>query len=167
MQYDRMQSTAKCNPLRSEGGRTVPVVAGMEASVLGKKRVITTTEGAEAIGRRLAEFRKARGITQVELAERLGVSQAVISQWEKGRRLLHGELIATFAELLRVSADELLGVKQSKSRKPAAPIIPAVDKGLARKFALLQSLSRRDRETVSRTIDALVAARAHARGHAA
>lgn len=159
MQYDRMQSTAKCNPLEGESGRTVPVVAGMEASVLGKKRVITTAEGALAIGRRLAEFRKARGITQVELAERLGVSQAVISQWEKGRRLLHGELIATFAEILRVSADELLGVRHGKSRRPPSPIIPAVDKGLARKFALLQSLSRRDRETVSRTIDALVAAR--------
>lgn len=36
---------------------------------------------------------------------------------------------------------------------------PVVDKDLARRFALLQGLTRRDKETVARTIDALVAAR--------
>jgi transcriptional regulator with XRE-family HTH domain len=142
-----------------ETGRTVPAVTvGEEASVLAKKRVITTTEGARAIGRRLSEFRKARGITQVELAERLAVSQAVISRYERGDLLLHGELIATLAGILRVSTDDLLGVQSTRTRT-AAPAAPLVDKGLARRFALLQSLPRRDKETVSRTIDALVAAR--------
>jgi transcriptional regulator with XRE-family HTH domain len=106
---------------------------------------------------RLAEFRKARGITQVELAQRLDVSQAVISRYERGDLLLHGELIATLAGLLRVSSDELLGISSPRPR--AQPVAPFVDKGLARRFALLQSLPRRDKETVARTIDALVAAR--------
>lgn len=125
---------------------------------MAKKRVVTTVVGAEAIGRRLSGFRKARGITQVELAQRLEVSQAVISRYERGELLLHGELIATLAGILRVSTDELLGVHSPKSRS-AAPLAPVVDKGLARRFALLGTLPRRDRETVSRTIDALVAAR--------
>lgn len=132
-----------------------------------KRRVATTSEGARAIAERLTSLRKARGITQVELAQRLGVSQALVSKFENAEVLLHAELLAQLSGILKVSVDELLGLQRSKSRRPPAPITPAVDKGLARKFALLQSLSRRDRETVSRTIDALVAARAHARGHAA
>ena len=125
---------------------------------MAKKRVVTTVQGAAAIGRRLSEVRKARGITQVELAARLDVSQAAISRYERGELLLHGELIATLAGILRISTDDLLGVHTAKSRS-SAPIAPVVDKGLARRFALLGSLPRRDRETVSRTIDALVAAR--------
>lgn len=136
-------------------GRTLPAVAGAEESVLGKKRVITTAEGSEAIGRRLSEFRKARGITQVELAQRLDVSQAVISQWEKGRRLLHGELIATLADILRVSADEMLGVQRKKA-KASAPA-STVDKSLARRLAQLQALPRRDRDALLRTLDAFLA----------
>ncbi|MBL8918243.1 MAG: helix-turn-helix transcriptional regulator [Myxococcaceae bacterium] len=124
---------------------------------MAKKRVVTTIEGAAAIGRRLSEFRKARGITQVELAERLDVSQAVISRYERGDLLLHGELIATLVGILRVSSDELLGI-HTKARGPAA-LAPVIDKGLARRFALLNTLPRRDKETVARTIDALVAAR--------
>ena len=126
---------------------------------MGKKRVVTTAAGSEAIGRRMAEFRKARGITQVELAERLDVSQAVISQWEKGRRLLHGELIAALADVLHVSADALLGVRSKKSRRPPPPPAPPVDRSLARRFAAVQSLPRRDRDALTRTIDAFLAAR--------
>jgi transcriptional regulator with XRE-family HTH domain len=132
-----------------------------------KRRVATTSEGAKAIAERLTSLRKARGITQVELAARLDVSQALVSKLENAEVLLHAELLAQLSGILKVSADELLGLHRSKSRRPPAPITPAVDKGLARKFALLQSLPRRDRETVSRTIEALVAARAHARGRAA
>lgn len=87
-----------------------------------------------------------------------------MSKYENGEVLLHAELIAQLSTILGVSADEFLGLKRGKSRRAPAPLAPAVDKGLARRFALLQSLPRRDRETVSRTIDALVAARAGSAG---
>lgn len=122
-----------------------------------KRRVATTVEGALAIAQRVATLRKARGITQVELAERLDMSQALVSKYESGEVLLHAELLAQLATILDVSADELLGLRGKRTRRAPASA-PAVDKGLARRFALLQSLSRRDKETVSRTIDALVAA---------
>src|SRR5262245_36797851 len=96
-------TTRRSSGVVSEVGRTLPAaVAGMEESVLPKKRVATTAAGAEAIGQRLAAFRKARGITQVELAERLEISQAVVSRYERGDLLLHGELIAQLASILRV-----------------------------------------------------------------
>src|SRR5690606_39327857 len=39
-----------------------------------------------ALGQRIATQRKARDITQVELAERLGISQQAMNSFEKGRR---------------------------------------------------------------------------------
>ena len=131
------------------------------------RRVVTTSAGARAIAQRVTTLRKARGFTQVELAERLGVSQALVSKYENGEVLLHAELLAELATLFHTSADELLGLQHKKSRRAPTPLAPAVDKGLARRFALLQSLPRRDRETVSRTIDALVAARGAGAGRAA
>lgn len=152
----------------SEFGRTLPAeVVGMEASVMHKRRVGTTSAGAQAIAQRVTALRKARGITQVELAARLEVSQALVSKLERGEVLIHAELLAQLAGIFKVSSDELLGLHRSRARPAHVPITPAVDKGLARKFALLQSLSRRDRETISRTIDALVAARANSGSRAA
>ena len=129
---------------------------------MAKKRVVTTIAGAEAIGRRLSDVRKARGITQVELAQRLDVSQAVISQYEGGHLLLHGELIAELSNILRISADDLLGIRRKKTAG-SVPSAPIIDKTLARRLAQLQALPRRDRDALLRTLDAfLVKSRAHA-----
>lgn len=123
---------------------------------MSRKRVVTTAAGAAAIGQRLAAFRKARGITQVELAERLEVSQAVISRYERGDLLLHGELIAQLASILRVTSDALLGVEKLK---PGVVATPSVDRGLARRMAQLQGLPRRDRDAVLRMLDAFLTVR--------
>lgn len=97
---------------------------------------------------------KARGLTQAGLAEALGATQAAISKYERGDLLLHGQLIAQLSAVLRVSADELLGV--SRSRKAAVSLAPVVDKTLARRLAQLQQLPRRDREALLRTLDAFL-----------
>lgn len=73
------------------------------------KRGIATKEGLDTIAQRLVRLRKERGITQAQMAERLGVSQPVVSDYERGALRLHGELILKVAEILGVSADELLG----------------------------------------------------------
>jgi transcriptional regulator with XRE-family HTH domain len=127
------------------------------------KRRSTTPEGALAIAERLAALRRGRGITQVELAQKLGVPQGMLSKYENGEVLLHAELLAQFADALDVSADDLLG-RQAKRRKtaPVAPA-PAVDRALAKRFALIQSLPRRDRDALARTIDAFLSARGSGR----
>ncbi len=125
---------------------------------MSKKRVASSTEGAKAIGQRLTSIRKAKGLTQVEVAQRLDITQTLISKYERGDLLLHGELITQLAKLFDVSADDILGLERKSKAKPIA-ITPAVDRALARRFALLQSLPRRDRDAVTRTIDALITAR--------
>lgn len=139
-------------------GRTLSATAGKRESALGRKRIATTAEGALAIAQRVRALRKARGITQVELAQRLSISQALVSKYENGEVLLHGELIAFLAGLLRTSADELLGLRHKKTATLPATV-PDVDRGLARRFALVQSLPKRDRDALTRTIDAFLTAR--------
>ena len=69
------------------------------------------------ISEQLSRIRKQRGLTQAEVAEALDLPQGLISNYEKGTRRLHSELIVRFAELFDVSTDELLGHKIKKNRK--------------------------------------------------
>ena len=139
-------------------GLTLPAIrSGLEESAL-KKRVATTREGARSIGQRLTSIRKARGLTQIDLAQKLSISQALVSKYERGDLLVHGELIVLFATALDVSSDDILGIESKRRVRVAAPT-PNVDRGLARRFALVQSLPRRDRDALTRTIDAFLAAR--------
>ena len=125
---------------------------------LGKEESRHHPRGRSAIGHRLAALRKAKGLTQVDVAGALGLAQGLISKYETGDLLLHGELIVEFARVLGVSADDILGI-QSKRSKPA---LPAVDKTLARRLAQLQTLPRRDRDALLRTLDAFLAKSSHA-----
>jgi transcriptional regulator with XRE-family HTH domain len=62
------------------------------------------------IGARLRTLRRWRGLTQVELADRAGVSASYISMVEHGERLLDRRShIAAIADALRVSETDLVG----------------------------------------------------------
>lgn len=51
------------------------------------------------------------GITQKQLANKLGINNSRISNWEQGANNPPADLIADICEALNVSASELLGVK--------------------------------------------------------
>jgi transcriptional regulator with XRE-family HTH domain len=61
-------------------------------------------------GARLAELRKAAGYTQVQLADEIGISQRMISYYEKTDDHPIAKVLRHFAQALEVSTDELLGV---------------------------------------------------------
>ena len=61
------------------------------------------------LGTRIAEVRKAQGITQVQLAEVLSVSQQTINAYEVGRRRMPVSSLPIIARHLGVSIEELLG----------------------------------------------------------
>jgi len=65
-------------------------------------------------GQRLAMLRKTKGYTQVELAQKMGLVQTLISDYERDKLRPFHEIIIRFAFALDVSTDELLGVKPSK-----------------------------------------------------
>jgi transcriptional regulator with XRE-family HTH domain len=61
------------------------------------------------LGARVAELRKGRDITQVEMAETLEVSQQTINSYEVGRRRIPVSALPALARSLGVSLEELLG----------------------------------------------------------
>ncbi len=63
----------------------------------------------------LADARLLQGISQKAMAEALGVAQSTYSLYEKGAREPNIEKIVAISEILKVSADELLGVKTKES----------------------------------------------------
>ena len=56
-----------------------------------------------------------------QMAKRLGVSQPVVSDYERGGLRLHGELILKVAEILDLSANELLGLDTKAAPKKRGP----------------------------------------------
>ena len=58
---------------------------------------------------KIAELRKALGMTQKDLAEKLVVHQTAVSFWERGEGLPDIEKLCTLGELFGVSVDFLLG----------------------------------------------------------
>ena len=67
---------------------------GEEAVEAGKQELL-----ASVLGHRLAEVRKARGLTQQQVADRMGVTKGRVSQIEQGK-ISGQEVLARFAEAL-------------------------------------------------------------------
>ncbi len=66
----------------------------------------------EEFSKRLTLLRKEKGITQKQAAQDLGISQALLSHYEKGIRECGLEFVAKVCEYYKVSADYLLGLSQ-------------------------------------------------------
>ena len=131
---------------QNENAITIPP-ANLTLEVLLARK--TQHEKEETIGARMARLRREHGITQVELAEMLGVPQPMISAYENGGLRLHGELIVELTKILDVSADQLLGLKETKNGT-------APNGRLLRKLQQLELLPRRDQQALMRTIEAFL-----------
>jgi len=70
----------------------------------------------ETFGQRLARIRKAKGYTQVELAQKMGIIQVLVSDYERDKLRPYHEMIIRFSQALEVSTDELLGTKPLKDK---------------------------------------------------
>lgn len=68
----------------------------------------------ETIGKRISYLRKEKGITQEEMAEKLGVTPQAVSKWENDISYPDITLLPKIAELLGVTVDELLSGENKK-----------------------------------------------------
>ncbi len=66
----------------------------------------------------ISELRKSRGISQKQAAIDLGVSQALLSHYEKGIRECGLDFLIKISNYYEVSCDELLGVKRPSTEVP-------------------------------------------------
>lgn len=99
----------------------------------------------KTIGGLIAALRKANGMTQKDLAERLNVSDKAVSRWERDENAPDLSLIPVIAEIFGVTCDELLRGERRPAEERIEPEEPetATPRGeRERKRMLKVSLSR-------------------------
>lgn len=75
---------------------------------------------APTLGDRIKQFRTAQGLTQQQLADKVGVTQTAVAAWECGKRgVPKGNNLLKLAQALGLEANELLG---ADSGTPMAPL---------------------------------------------
>ena len=104
--------------------------------------------GDESLGERIARIRKERGLTQVELAEQMGIIQALVSDYERDKLRPHAEMVVRFAIALEVSTDELLGMNSQKRTKATIS-----NRRLLNRLKKIEQLPKKMQDTVIQTID--------------
>ena len=72
-------------------------------------------------GERLVSIRQRAGLSQAQVADKLGVSQQAYAGWERSTTALRPDDLAKLAELLGTTTDELLG-KRTLTKRGAGPV---------------------------------------------
>lgn len=72
---------------------------------------------SDVFGRRLRAYRKLKHWTQGELADRVGVSVAIIGSLERGTRTPTTDIMSKLTRLLQVTESELFGEENQSERK--------------------------------------------------
>lgn len=62
----------------------------------------------QKIGKFIAECRKKQGITQMQLAEKLNITDRAVSKWENGRSLPDSSIMLELCSLLGITVNDLL-----------------------------------------------------------
>ena len=96
----------------------------------------------ETIGRFLSAVRKERGLTQEQLAEKLGVSNRSVSRWETGKTLPDLSLMQSICQVLDIRIQELLtGRRQQEDPTPEAFAAQILDIANREKAATVKCLN--------------------------
>lgn len=85
----------------------------------------------EELGQRLQQLRKAKGFSQEELADRVGVSRQAVSKWEGGQTAPDLERLLALSKQLDVTTDYLLTGQHPAAREqgPDAALFSVVATG--------------------------------------
>jgi len=117
----------------------------------GMKTGRPTKRERPPFGERLAEARTKAGLSQAELAERMGINQRLITHWERRSVTLKPDQLTALAAALNVSADQLLGIKPARQSGPTGRVRQVFDS--------VSKLPRRQQHKVIEFVEAFVAQR--------
>lgn len=82
------------------------------------------------VGSLIAALRKAKGITQSELGERIGVSFQAVSKWERGETLPDTSILPDLAKILETSIDYILTGSEKTAEYKGRLSVADMKKGL-------------------------------------
>ncbi|MBQ2855168.1 MAG: helix-turn-helix domain-containing protein [Oscillospiraceae bacterium] len=86
-----------------------------------------------SMGQRIATLRKEKGMTQAELAEKMGVTDKAVSKWERDLSCPDISVLPHLAELFGITVDQLMGSGTSvpkTTKSDFSRIIPLILKAM-------------------------------------
>ena len=102
-------------------------------------------------GERLFAARTAAGLSQAQVAGRLGITQTAYADWERYSVALRPDQVEKITQILNVTVEELYGNRRDK-RQSGGPV------GRARRtFEAVSRLPRRQQQKIVEVVEALVA----------
>ena len=108
-----------------------------------------STRPRSAFGLRLHTAREAAGLTQSQVALKLGITQTAYALWERRDMSLRPEQIEAVAKILKVSIEHLFGIEPQKVI--GGPV------GIVRQtFEEVSKLPRRQQQHIVKVVSALV-----------
>ncbi|NIY48362.1 XRE family transcriptional regulator [Cedecea colo] len=119
----------------------------MAASISSEEQVFMTE-----LGNRISALRKDAGLTQVQMAEALSVSQQAVQSWEAGRRRIQIPILPAVAKLLSVSLEGLLGEEAENAPRKRGPA-----SRLEQQIQMIGQLPKSKQKLVSQMLDAVIA----------
>ena len=105
----------------------------------------------KVLGARVAQLRHDQNLTQVQLAEALGISQQMVASYEVGRRRIPVSMLQALAQALSVDIDGLLGdAAKARAKRGPAPV-------LARHMERISALPKTQQKFVIQVLESVLA----------
>ncbi len=114
--------------------------------------VITDKSYYRDLGRRIAERRKELGMTQVQLAEQLGVAQQTMAHYEAGALRVAVALLSPLSHTLDMTLEELVG----ETRKAAKPNKRGPAPKIRQQLAQIEALPKSKQRVITQLIDSML-----------
>ena len=122
--------------------QTLPYSDGMKTT--------EKTKTPTASGARLAAFRKAAGLSQIQLAAMVSIPQRTLSFYETEAENLPSGLVPSLAQALGVTVDDILGISGDKAAKRGPK------SKLERQLDAVRRLPRGEQDFVSKFLDNVI-----------
>jgi transcriptional regulator with XRE-family HTH domain len=103
-------------------------------------------------GKYLQNIRKKRGLTQKELAEKIGLTREAVASYESGRSHLMDSTLIHLSATLRVSVDEILGLKN------VCEMDTVFSRRWVKRLVIIESLPESVKKHIQRTLDDVIKA---------
>ena len=109
--------------------------------------IMSPTKNIKGFGKKVAALRKEKGLTQLQLAEKMGITRRAVAYYETESDNPPSHIIVLLSEALNVSADELLGIKPTKNQNEEPNL------ALIRRMKRIEKLSPAKQKILLQTID--------------
>ncbi len=104
----------------------------------------------EQLGQKIAQHRKAQGLTQVQLAEILGIAQQTMAHYEGGHLRISVSMLSTLANALSVTVEGLINEAPATKKKRGPASI------LQRQIEQVGLMPRAKQKFITEMLDALI-----------